>query len=233
MARIRTLALAGALALVAGCGEPAGPGGDADIRGKVIDAVGEPVPDATVVLQLATDPPLGAAAQKPGTAIQFSLPGATEVTAWIASFCDDDTLRLLARGVLPAGQHTLLWDGRDGAGRVLPDGVYRAHVVTEAAHLEQALPLFHLGYAAFAPGAAPAAAAVTDLRGRFRLGQACLPFGFAFEARDETGQVIGTRVVTREVRVWAFSAERGLVAAGGWLAVDETAGLETTLRLIP
>lgn len=229
MVRIRILALAGALALAAGCGDSAGPGRDADIRGRVIDAAGEPVPDAMVVLQLATDPPPDAAAQKPGTPIQFSLPGATEVTAWIASFCDDDTLRLLARGVLPPGQHVLVWDGRDGVGRVLPDGVYRAHVVTEAAHVKQTLPVFHLGYAAFAPDAAPAPQAVTDLRGRFRLGQACLPFGFAFEARDEFGQVVGTRVVTREVRVWAFSAERGLVAAGDWLTVDEDAGLDVVL----
>ena len=33
-------------------------------------------------------------------------------------------LRLLAMGDLAAGRHSVVWDGRDEAGRSLPSGIY-------------------------------------------------------------------------------------------------------------
>jgi hypothetical protein len=38
-------------------------------------------------------------------------------------------IRVLAEGVLPAGEHERLWNGRDGAGRLVPSGVYFARMV--------------------------------------------------------------------------------------------------------
>jgi flagellar hook assembly protein FlgD len=39
-------------------------------------------------------------------------------------------VRSLEDGVLPAGLHHLLWDGRDGAGRAVAPGVYFARFQT-------------------------------------------------------------------------------------------------------
>ncbi len=36
-------------------------------------------------------------------------------------------VRTLAAGDFPAGRHQLVWDGRDGAGRTRPGGVYFVH----------------------------------------------------------------------------------------------------------
>jgi hypothetical protein len=45
------------------------------------------------------------------------------------------TVRTLAAGTLPAGEHRLVWDGTDAAGRPLASGVYFARLQT-AGHLE-------------------------------------------------------------------------------------------------
>ena len=63
-----------------------------------------------------------------GTAtFRFGLPSESEVTL---SVFDQQGRRVreLAHGVLPAGDHTLRWDGRDGAGQVVASGIYFARL---------------------------------------------------------------------------------------------------------
>jgi hypothetical protein len=59
----------------------------------------------------------------PSTTIRFRLPEATSVTLKIYDVTGR-TLRLLQRGVLPAGEHGIQWDGRDAGGRLVSSGVY-------------------------------------------------------------------------------------------------------------
>ncbi|MDZ7392234.1 MAG: T9SS type A sorting domain-containing protein [candidate division KSB1 bacterium] len=44
------------------------------------------------------------------------------------------TVRVLAEGVLAAGEHLLTWDGTDAQGRKLPAGVYFCRIVTSGEH---------------------------------------------------------------------------------------------------
>jgi hypothetical protein len=48
---------------------------------------------------------------------------------------------LLEEGVLPAGRHTLAWDGTDGAGRPLPSGLYVVQAVAGERHAALRLTL--------------------------------------------------------------------------------------------
>ncbi|MFN8549184.1 MAG: FlgD immunoglobulin-like domain containing protein [Candidatus Eisenbacteria bacterium] len=48
-------------------------------------------------------------------------------------------IRSLANGVMEPGEHALVWDGRDAAGRELPQGVYLERLSTESTRESQKL----------------------------------------------------------------------------------------------
>jgi len=225
----RILVALTALALIGACSDSTQPDGTTgDVQGLVVDARGVPVPDATVVLEYATDASVPGSADKPSTVIDFELVEPGPATLWIGSYCDADTVRMLLDGTLPAGQHTLAWNGADDADRELPDGVYWYHLVTATREIRHAFVLLHHGYSGFTADAAPAPLVVTDARGRFALGQGCLPFDHINDLTDEAGNVIGTFTLTRRVRVWAFG---GTVGMSDWVTVDPQRGVAVTVRL--
>lgn len=85
----------------------------------------EPRPhDAPVALRLQLQ---GAAPNpfNPQTEIAFTLPTATAARLWIADV-RGRRLQDLVDGPLPAGRHTVVWDGRDRAGGAAASGVYLA-----------------------------------------------------------------------------------------------------------
>ena len=59
----------------------------------------------------------------PTTTIAFTLPVSSDVRLAIYDARGRELRRLLA-GYRPAGEHAVVWDGRDEAGRTLPSGVY-------------------------------------------------------------------------------------------------------------
>ncbi len=61
----------------------------------------------------------------PSTAIRFTLAGSAlqEISLTIFDLCGRQ-LRSLVAGPLPAGEHVVVWDGRDGEGRRVASGVY-------------------------------------------------------------------------------------------------------------
>ncbi|MBN2170022.1 MAG: Omp28-related outer membrane protein [Candidatus Krumholzibacteriota bacterium] len=70
----------------------------------------------------------------PTTEIAFRLDGPADLRLEILD-ARGRLLRVLAEGPLPAGEHRVVWDGRNAAGRALPSGVYFYRVVTpDAAH---------------------------------------------------------------------------------------------------
>jgi hypothetical protein len=70
----------------------------------------------------------------PSTIIRFALERETQVTLAVYDVAGR-RVSMLLDGVLEAGEHRALWDGRDGRGRSLPSGVYlyrlRAGLYTE------------------------------------------------------------------------------------------------------
>lgn len=201
---------------------------DSSLRGTVVDALGQPVAGATVVLQYAVDPPIGSPFDKPATQIRLELPESGPVTLWISSYCDGDTVRMLVDGEMPPGQHMIAWDGRDDAGRTLPDGVYRLHLVTVEGQTDSALAMMYFGYQ-LPEAATLVPLAVTDAHGRFALSQGCLPFGFRQDAVDEQGNITGTFTVTRTVRVWAYDPQSGALTSSSALVIDAETGADVTV----
>lgn len=231
MSLTRILLVLTALALFGACNDATPPDPTQnDITGLVVDTLGQPVAGATVVLQLDTDPPMYWSPDKPQTQVEWELPEPCEMRAWISSYCDGDVLRLLVDGQLPAGVHMLTWDGMNEAGLALPDGIYRFHVETEAGQSTVAFALLYHSYRNLDAEAALAPQAVTDAQGRFRLGQACLPFGFAFDAVDDSGDPISMITITRLVRVWAFSGDACGTSVTVTVAPDTGAEVTVTLN---
>lgn len=227
----RILLVLTALALFGACNDATPPDPPQnDITGLVVDDLGQPVAGATVVLQLNTDPSIYESPDKPQTQIEWELPEPCEMRVWISSYCDGDVLRLLMDGLLPAGVHMLTWDGTNEAGLVLPDGIYRYHLVTETGESTVAFPILHHGYGSFDAETALAPQATTDAQGRFRLDQTCLPFGFAFDSIDDSGEPISMITITRIVRVWAFSGDA--YGTSHSVTVDSDAGANVTVTMI-
>jgi len=59
----------------------------------------------------------------PSTSIEFKLPGQRQVRLGVYAL-DGRLVRLLVDGVMPAGTHVAVWDGRDQSGRMAPSGAY-------------------------------------------------------------------------------------------------------------
>jgi hypothetical protein len=237
MTRRLFLPFLGLVLMLAACSDSnVAPGPDADLRGQVSDDAGRPVADAAVFLEYDVDMPDAGApndlAAKPATAIRFLMPVAAEATVWVSDFCETDTVRALVDGSLPAGEYTVIWDGRDDDGRLVPDGVYWLQVRTPTRHEATAALLLHLGYSEVTAATDVAALARTDDHGRYRLGQDCLPLGFTFAATDESGNLVGTVAVARHVRVWALHPNHGL-GHTDWLDIDAEQGLSADITLAP
>lgn len=74
---------------------------------------------------------LGSSAPNPfcsSTAIGFDLPGTASVSVRLFDSAGRLVRELASDRIYPAGAHQLLWDGRDGAGRELPSGVYHCRL---------------------------------------------------------------------------------------------------------
>lgn len=66
----------------------------------------------------------------PRTTIRFALDRAGPATLTVHDLAGR-RLRTLRHGVLAAGEHHAIWDGRDAAGRALSSGVYLARLAAE------------------------------------------------------------------------------------------------------
>jgi hypothetical protein len=59
-----------------------------------------------------------------GTMIRFGLPTRSAVTIKIFDLAGHEVATVLNPAELPAGRHERMWDGRDGEGRPVPNGIY-------------------------------------------------------------------------------------------------------------
>jgi hypothetical protein len=98
---------------------------EADVRtGEATTAVGGAEPHPTAGLWLAPGVPNPF---NPSTTLSFLVPARTPVRLAIHDV-QGRLVRLLVDEVLPAGQHAVEWDGRDGRGQELATGVYLSHL---------------------------------------------------------------------------------------------------------
>jgi hypothetical protein len=85
---------------------------------------------ATTGIEVAQAPPaagyLGASVPNPftvATEIAYAIPHAARLEVGVYDV-SGRKVAILAQGTMPSGRHMVRWDGRDGAGRSLPAGVY-------------------------------------------------------------------------------------------------------------
>lgn len=226
---IRIMTALAALTLLSACSDTAAPpSDDTAVRGYVLDVQGRPVAGASIVLQYDVALVPGSEADKPQYGVRFDMAEPGRVHAWVAGFCDDDTVCTIIDMDLPSGSFTIIWNGEDDLGRRAPDGVYRMHVTWPAGQASNEFALAGNGYGALTPQESIAAAVVTDAKGAFRLETGCLPFGYEFLNLGESDLPFGRVAFTRRVRVWAF--REGVVAqASDWITVDPEKGAAVTL----
>jgi hypothetical protein len=116
------------------------PGGDADsrtwsgcvelFRDAVIEALescARPTNVATPAVPAATLEPAAPNPFNPVTTLTFELPDAQAVHLAVYDARGRE-VAVLARGQHPAGRHAVTWEGRDGAGRPMPAGIYFARL---------------------------------------------------------------------------------------------------------
>jgi hypothetical protein len=91
-------------------------------RARATTAVGEtPVPEGYVLKANVPNP------FNPRTTLRFELPVAESIRLGIYDI-EGRLVRRLIDGLSEPGQHAVVWDGKDGAGRDLASGVYLAHL---------------------------------------------------------------------------------------------------------
>ena len=238
-----TLALlvCAALPFIVGCSDSSEPeSASVAVSGQVLDAAGDPVAGAAIVLDLEFVGQAPLAAEKPRTAIGFVLAEAGRFTLRITDACDDEVYYTLSDS-LAAGEHAIFWDGQDDAGLLLVEGFFHAHF--EAEGLD---PVVHdlalarnlddeTGEFATVAGATVRESwrveAWTEQDGRFRIARDCWEFGESSAVVDESGNIIGSFVVAPRVRVWAYPADRAFGAGSSWTDFDPLTGAAVTVRL--
>jgi hypothetical protein len=96
-----------------------------------------PTPKALALLPPRPNPTTGV------TGVRLVLPAECAVTVEVFDVAGRG-VRSLARGQrLPAGEHSLVWDGRDGAGSAVPSGVYLVRAQADDDMVVQRLVVIH------------------------------------------------------------------------------------------
>lgn len=217
--------------MLAACSDSTGPlRGDNDIHGRVIDADGQPVWGAAIVVQHVFLPVPGNSPDKMDIAWTFEVLREGPVHAGIYSFCGMEPIRTLIDETRPAGTCAVSWNGLDDEGRIMPAGVYRFVVRTAYFGMVESFALARSGYDSSLTPFDVAALTTTDGAGAFQIDSYCLALDREFPTYDDSGAPMGVQVITPRVRVWVFCEGYPPVAAD-WVKVDAKRGAWVTVRL--
>jgi len=179
------------------------------IYGTVTDAAGRPVEGATVALVFGIDdiglPGWDASAKRIKTTLEFAVPDTARIRLEILDHARD-AVRTLVDGMLNAGRHTVIWDGTDEDGALVPVGVYFAvlsHWPDPEADPEMSeRKLFVYDYEPASLVDRPLA--VTDAAGRYAIDLDLIPVGERITITDESGQESGVEPISHRVRFLAL-----------------------------
>lgn len=188
------------------------------LTGLVTDATGAPLAGAGILMGFQQP-----AQTRPSTEIAFVIPEAGPVKFWIENDCYSDTLRVLWDGPLPAGSHSLVWDGRDSDGLTVPSGKYTYHLQAPS---DLAVRDLYLFLETFTPDTDPAnyrLQATTDAQGKFTMEQDCLPFGEVVEMTNAQGEPVDSWIIPRQVRFIALHRDHD-TATSHWVMAHPDTG---------
>lgn len=106
---------------------------------NIIDPVGVPgrvVPEAAWLAPAVPNP------TREGTSFRFGLPRSARIEFAVFD-ARGRRVRVLSSGILPAGEHSIRWDGRDRSGQLAPSGLYFYRLRFEGRVLSDRLALTH------------------------------------------------------------------------------------------
>lgn len=215
------------------------PAGSPTITGTVTDVDGAPVVNAAVVLDLDMAQVTATTADKPQTTIIYTRPDSTAFEFLITDACDGEVFYDLNVPEGQAGNATITWTGKDLDGLLLPEGVYRYHMLMpdhepQTGELMLARNLF-AETGEFATIRCDTVrqtwrvAASTDADGRFTIAKDCWDFGRSTPFTDETGEVNGRIEITSRVRLWFYPEGRSYGFSSEWGTFDAENGASFTV----
>ncbi len=94
--------------------------------GKVKNAENEIIEGARIVFNYGLEE-----VSRPTSEVRFDLAKVSNVKIWISKFAQTDTIRVLLDGVMSAGSHAIVWDGKNDLGQYVYNYAYDIHFETD------------------------------------------------------------------------------------------------------
>jgi hypothetical protein len=209
-----------------------------EIRGKVVDPIGNPVEDAIIELSFHTNPPYRQLAQYINTTnflkiatvtIRFSVPTQTHIKLWITRKNSTENIRTLIDRQIEAGYYSWIWDLKNNDGKSVISSIYTYHIdYGYGYYLEKDLFLDRqYSNNDSIPGLEYCA--ITNSGGVFSIPQDILPFDEQFNITDAEGNLIGIGKVINQVKVWALYKDYSVTFQDN-VFVDPELGARITLQ---
>ena len=192
---------------IVSCSDSTSPDKEGKIEGRVVDANGNPIAEASIMFTYNFQP----TEERPLITINYFILEQSDVKLWISHHNQSDTLKVLRDEVLTAGQYHSSWNCKDSNDLTLLSNYYDYHIMINDEHRVKTLFL-HMYYEGVTGSSVQnfQALALTSSTGKFSLDLAGLPFSYsdnAMELTDENGETLGFYSVSRTVKVWALHPE--------------------------
>ena len=192
------------LLLIVGCEETTAPVNNNAITGKVINQDGEPIQDASIVIDYNYIPENTETSCNPSNAVTLGMPQSGYLNLWIENYCSLDTIKICLDGYADAGAYSCNIDTLNN-GKQLYEGIYRARAITEYYNNAVELALLRLDHSCHTKESIAPLVSTNEI-GEFIINQDCLPFDYQDEIISEDGNNTGEIfTIIRNIRLCAYS----------------------------
>ena len=227
--------LAGLALLLSACSEDESTPTAPRLQGRVLDAEGQPVDHAPILLRYELPYPTGEAdtmlanAAEASALVWYSLPAATPLLITVHDLESVERLATLRDEDAPAGLDSLLWDLRDDDGVLLPADCYLILLTVPGDQFGFVI-LSNPDYRSLEHPWEQLGESQSD--GGFQLFDHHLAFRHqrTFNLVNRVGYDIGDWDLDERVRVEVLAEVEGRLLSSGWLDVDSPAALDITLQ---
>ncbi len=214
------------------CSNSSAPEFNSHIRGIVRNTQGDPVKDALIEMNFHTillPASVEKTAASPITSFKFSIANAGYIRFGIKKRNSDNLVKFLIDDSLQAGYYSVTWDGKNSDGKYVISDVYRAFLEVEGQLQVEKEIAYLREYSEDDTINTLEYFAMTNARGEFEISQEDLPFGYQFNATDDSGNFIGKNEITREIKIWALHHAYQLTVLDN-VFVDSESGADIQLK---
>ncbi len=214
------------------CSNSSAPEFDSHIRGIVLNNQSDPVKDALIEINFHTillPASVEKTATSPITSFRFAIAKAGHIRFGIKKRNSDNLVKLLIDDSLQAGYYTVTWDGKNSDGKYVISDVYRTFREEEGQLKGEKEFVYLRDYSKEDTISTLEYFAITDAKGEFEIPQDNLPFGYQFNATDDSGNFIGRNEITWEIKIWALHNAYQLTVLDNVL-IDSENGADIQLK---